>query len=128
VLLASKGQIKQAIEAWRQTLAFDPDNPDAANNIAWMRATAADLNLRDGREALDLAERALQIAGENPVVLRTLAAAQAEIGQFAEAIATGEKGEALAEKNGDRAMAENLRQCIEKFRRGEALHGTQVSH
>jgi tetratricopeptide (TPR) repeat protein len=128
VLLASKGEIKQAIDAWRQTLAFDRDNPDAANNIAWVRATAADSNLRDGREGLDLAQRALRISGENPVVLRTLAAAQAENGQFAEAIATAKRAEALAEKNGDRAMAENLRRCIEKFRRGEALRGTQVSH
>lgn len=128
VLLASKGEIKEAIQAWRQTLSFDPDNPDAANNIAWMRATAADVDLRDGKEALDLAQRALRIGGENPVALRTLAAAQAENGGFAEAIATAKRAEELATKSGDRAMAENLRHCIESFRRDEALHGTQVSH
>ena len=59
---------------------------------------------------------------------RTLAAAQAENGQFAEAIATCRRGEELARKNGDRAMAESLRDCMESFRRGEALRGTQVSH
>jgi Flp pilus assembly protein TadD len=127
-LLAGKGEIKQAIEAWRQTLSFDPDNPDAANNIAWMRATAADVDLRDGKEALELAQRALRSGGENPVVLRTLAAAQAETGEFAEATFTAERAEQLAIKTGDRAMAENLRDCAESFRRGQALHGTQVSH
>src|SRR6202035_1612757 len=76
VLLASKGEIKEAIAAWRQTLSFDPENPDAANNIAWVRATAADADLRDGKEALVLAELALRSSGENPIVLRTLAAAQ----------------------------------------------------
>src|SRR5438477_2395055 len=128
VLFASKGEVKEAIAAWGQSLSFDPDNADAANNIAWMRATAAEPELRDGREAIELAQGALRIGGENAVVLRTLAAAQAENGQFAEAIATCQRGEELARKNGDRAMAESLRDCMESFRRGEALRGTQVAH
>jgi len=128
VLFASKGEIKEAIAAWQQSLSFDPENADAANNIAWVRATAADPDLRDGREALELAQRALRGGGENAVVLRTLAAAQAENGQFAKAIATCQRGEQLAQKNGDRAMVESLRDCIESFRRGEGLRGTQVSH
>ena len=128
VLFARKGEIKKAIAAWQQSLSFDPENADAANNIAWVRATAADPDLRDGREALELAQRALRDGGENAVVLRTLAAAQAENGQFAKAIATCQRGEQLAQKNGDRAMVESLRDCIESFRRGEGLRGTQVSH
>ena len=128
LMFASKGEIREAISAWEQSLSFDPDNADAANNIAWVRATAADPDLRDGREALELAQRALRSGGENPVALRTLAAAQAENGQFAEAIATCRRGEELAQKNGDRAMAESLHNCAESFRRGEVLRGTQVSH
>ena len=128
VLFASKGEIKEAVAAWEQSLSFDPDNADAANNIAWVRATAADVDLRDGRQAFELAQRALRSGGENPVVLRTLAAAQAENGQFAEAIATCQRGEELARRNGDSAMAESLRNCAESFRRGEALRGTQISH
>jgi len=128
VLFASKGEIKEAVAAWEQSLSFDPDNADAANNIAWVRATATDADLRDGRQALELAQRALRAGGGNPVVLRTLAAAQAENGQFAEAIATCQRGEELARRNGDSAMVESLDHCIESFRQGKALHGTQVSH
>ena len=128
VLLASKGEIKQAVAAWEQSLSFDPDNADAANNIAWVRATVADTDLRNGREALELAQRALRNGSENPVVLRTLAAAQAENGQFVEAVATGRRGEELARRSGDTAMVESLRNCIGSFRRGEALRGIQVSH
>jgi tetratricopeptide (TPR) repeat protein len=128
VLFASKGEIKEAVAAWEQSLSFDPDNADAANNIAWVRATAADADLRAGRQALELARRALRSGGENPVVLRTLAAAQAENGQFAEAIATCQRGEELARRNGDSAMVESLRNCAESFRRGQALRGTQISH
>jgi hypothetical protein len=61
-------------------------------------------------------------------VLRTLAAAQAENGQFAEATATCQRGEELARRSGDAAMVDSLRNCIESFRRGEALRGIQVSH
>jgi len=128
VLLVSKGAIKEAIAAWEQSLSFDPDNADAANDIAWVRATVADTDLRDGREALELAQRALRAGGENAVLLRTLAAAQAENGQFVEAIATCQRGEELARRNGDLAMVESLRNCAESFRRGETLRGTQVSH
>jgi tetratricopeptide (TPR) repeat protein len=128
VLFASKGSIREAIAAWRQTLSFDSDNADAANDIAWVRSTAVDADLRDGAEALELVQRAIRGGGENPVVLRTLAAAQAESGQFAQAVATAERGETLAGKRGDRAMAESLRSCAETFRRGEPLHVTQVSH
>lgn len=127
VLLASKGEITDAIAAWRQTLSFDADNADAANNIAWVRSTASDPGLRDGKEALDLARRAIRNGGENPVVLRTLAAAQAENGQFDQAIATCERGEQLAQKNGDSVMAESLRRCRQSFQSGEPLRWTQVA-
>src|SRR4029077_17523692 len=128
VLLASKGEITEAIAAWRQTLSFDPDNADAENNIAWVRATAADVDLRDGKEALELARRAIQNGGENAVVLRTLAGAEAENGEFGRAIATCQRGEQLAQQNNDTGMIESLRQCSESFRRGEAWHSTQVAH
>jgi Flp pilus assembly protein TadD len=127
-LFAGQGNLSSAIAAWRQTLSFDPDNADAANNLAWALATASDAAFRNGKEALDLANRAVQFAGENPSVLRTLAAALAENNRFAEAVETAERAERMAEASGDNAMAETLRRCANLFRRGEALHDTQVSH
>lgn len=128
VALASKGELKRAMEAWRQTLSFDPDNADANNNIAWVRATASDADLRDGKEALEFAQHAIRFGGENPVVLRTLAAAQAESGQFEAAVATCRRGEELAKRVGDAAMEQNLRACEESFRGGQPLHMTQAAH
>ena len=127
-LFGNKGEITNAIAAWRQALSFDPDNSDAANDLAWVLATAADAELRDGGEAVELAQRAIRSGGENPFVLRTLAAALAETNQFPEAAAAAERGTNLAEAGGDHAMAESLRHCAELFRRGEKLHSTQVSH
>jgi cytochrome c-type biogenesis protein CcmH/NrfG len=128
VLFASKGEIANAIAAWRQTLSFDADDPNATNDLAWILATAADADLRDGREALALAQRAIRSGGETPFTLRTLAAAQAENNQFANAVATAERGENLAKQQGNVAMAESLRHCADLFRRGEPMHATQVSH
>jgi predicted Zn-dependent protease len=128
VMFASKGEIANAIAAWRHTLSFDADDPIAANGLAWVLATAADADLRDGREALALAQRAIRSGGETPFTLRTLAAAQAENNQFANAVATAERGENLAKRQGNVAMAESLRHCADLFRRGERVHTTQVSH
>ncbi len=128
VMFASKGEIANAIAAWRHTLSFDADDPIAANGLAWVLATAADADLRDGREALALAQRAIRSGGETPFTLRTLAAAQAENNQFANAVATAERGENLAKQEGNVAMAESLRHCADLFRRGERVHTTQVSH
>ena len=129
IMFANKGEIREAMTAWRQTLSFDPDNGDAANNLAWVLATSADADLRNGQEAVALAKHAARLAGgENPGVLRTLAVALAEDNQFTEAIATAERGKDLAQASGDITMIESLRSCVELFRRGLPLHGTQVSH
>jgi tetratricopeptide (TPR) repeat protein len=128
VLFASEGEISKAIAAWRQTLSFDPDNADAANDLAWVLATATDATLRNGNEAVRLAQIAIRNGGENPVSLRTLSAALAEHGRFDEAAGVAERAENLAKANQDAAMSDSLRRCVESFRRGEPLHVTQVAH
>src|SRR5260370_17704545 len=91
VLFGNKGEISDAIAAWKQTLHFDSDNIEALNALAWARATCVDPELRDGKEAVALAQRAVRLSrDENPVLLRTLAAAYAENGQFSEAVSTAD--------------------------------------
>ena len=61
---------------------------------------------RNGDKALRLADRANKLSGsKDPAVLRTLAAAYAENGQFTEATATAESGLQLANTQGDSALA-----------------------
>ena len=57
------------------------------NNAAWILATSRHNRIRNGALALHLAQRAVDQA-ENPGTLDTLAAAHAENGDFARAIAT----------------------------------------
>jgi len=62
-----------------------PDNVAAQSNLAWLLATAADPPLRNGSEAVLLAERAeSESSGAKitAIVLRILAAAYAETGRL----------------------------------------------
>jgi len=94
---AAKQQWGKAIRCWRETLEIDPNNVAAQSGLAWTLATAPDSTLRNGAEALAISQHLSQTSGGlNPVLLRVLAAAYAEAGQFPEAIETTERGIALA--------------------------------
>jgi tetratricopeptide (TPR) repeat protein len=63
-----------------------PDDPQVCNNLAWMLATCADAQLRDGSRAVALARQACQTTDwKQPFCLGTLGAALAETGAFDEA-------------------------------------------
>jgi tetratricopeptide (TPR) repeat protein len=89
-----------------------PDSPVLLNEIAWLRATAPAIDLRNGTEAVRLAERACFIAGDKqPMLIATLAAAYAEAGNFSEAIAAAREALSLARSSGEAkiaGLAENL--------------------
>src|SRR5258708_6077285 len=85
-----KGEIGNAIEQYKKTLEIAPRSVPALNNLAWILATYSDPALRDGTKALELAQRANEFSGRNnPIILRTLAAAHANVGQFSTAVAGG---------------------------------------
>ena len=88
----------------------------ALGNLAWVLATAPEADIRNGAKAVALAERAVHLpGGENPMVLRTLAAAYAESGRFAEAAQTAERAVELAEAKQNAALAETLRGEIKSY-------------
>lgn len=114
------GRLAEAIELLQGTLRLEPNDVEAANNLAWFRATAADPSLRNPGEAIRLAERAGRSAGDaNPGLGDTLAAAYAAAGRFPEAIATAERARVSALERGDKALADRIADRIERYRRGE---------
>ena len=120
--LAGIGRTREAIEQWQQTLAFDPDNGNAANNLGWILATSPDATLRDGAKAVAYGKRATNVpGGDNPVVYRTLAAAYAENGQFADAISAAEHAKQLAQATSNSELVGELDRCIELFRQQRTL-------
>jgi hypothetical protein len=66
-----------------------PDSTGALDELAWVFATHPSDELRDGNEAVLLAEHACALTKRtNPMLLATLAAAYAETGNFGQAINT----------------------------------------
>jgi tetratricopeptide (TPR) repeat protein len=100
VALLRKGRTDEAIFQWQKVLKIDAQNVDAINNlasVAWRMATSPDASQRNGKKALELAQQANQLSGgKNVVILETLAAAQAEAGDFPKAAATAQGALPLA--------------------------------
>jgi len=88
-----------------------------------MLSTAPVASLRNGSEAVRLAEKANALTGgEHPAMLTTLAAAYAETGRFEDAIRTAEQAIKLAGEAGAEILVTRNRQLLEYYRRGEAYH------
>jgi tetratricopeptide (TPR) repeat protein len=118
--LLQKSQIAAAIAEYRSALAIAPQNRPAQTNLAWLLSTASDPLLRNGREAVTLAEEVNRFSGNNqPVVLRILAAAYAEAGQFSEAVDTAERALQLQDSE---PLAGALRKEIALYRSGSPYH------
>jgi tetratricopeptide (TPR) repeat protein len=76
------------------------DDPRAINRLAWFLATCPEAAIRDGAEAVRLAEKAVAASNRKvPIYLDTLAAAYAEAGQFDKAVAVQKETIAISTSN-----------------------------
>jgi tetratricopeptide (TPR) repeat protein len=109
LVLAEEGRLEDAVTHYRAALLTAPDNVQALSNLAWILVTAPDARLRDGTEALRLAERAAELTGRrDPAVLGVLAGAYAGVGRFVEAVTTNQQAAALAREQGQGDLARRL--------------------
>ncbi|MGD0777390.1 MAG: tetratricopeptide repeat protein, partial [Candidatus Solibacter sp.] len=108
--LMINGQRAQALAHWRQALRQAPGNVRVLNDTAWALATCADAALRNGSEAVSLAEHAVALtSGRDAALLATLAAAYAEAGRFDRAVELEKRATDLATQAGNASMAATLR-------------------
>jgi len=119
--LMQHGELEKAIAHYREAIRLKPDYAVALNNLAWLLATTWDARLRDGGEAVRLAEQAVRLGNETPFV-GTLAAAYAEAGQFPKAIETVEKARAMAIFKGQTDLSDWYRKMLELYRSGRPYH------
>ena len=95
--LDSAGKFAEALQEYREAVRLYPNDPHALNNLAWSLATNPRLELRNGKEAVELASKAVELTGQQqPVCIRTLAAAYAEDGQLAKAVEMAKKARDIA--------------------------------
>jgi tetratricopeptide (TPR) repeat protein len=89
-----------AAKLLHQAASSIPDSAVALDELAWVFATHPSEELRDGNEAVRLAEHASALTKRtNPLLLATLAAAYAETGNFAQAINTVQESISKARSN-----------------------------
>ena len=123
--LLAKGRVRDAMAEYTKALQISPENLAALSNLAWLLATSADSSLRNGSEAVHLAERADSASSrsdKHPTVLRILAAAYAEAGQFAEAKETAQHALEAAHIQGNTTLANALRDEIALYELGLPYH------
>jgi len=121
--LLQKGNVAEAIAHYQKALQIKPDYLEVQNNLAWVLATAPQASLRNGRQAVELAQRANQLAGgENLIILHTLAAAYAEAGRFDDARQSVEKALELARAAGRQDLVAQLSKELNLYDRGLPFH------
>lgn len=123
LIFDSEGKAEPAIACYREHLRSKPDDVEVCNNLAWLLATHPEAKLRDGNDAVRLAEHACALTGyQKTLLVGTLAAAYAEGGRFPDAQTTAKKAIALAADAGQEEMADRNRQLLELYRAGKPYH------
>jgi len=115
--LVRSGRIPEAIDQYREFLQYNPNSPEALNNLAWLLATDKDPKIRDGAGAVQFGERLCGLTDYKVTVyVGTLAAAYAEAGRFDEAVRTAETAITLAGAAGQTNLLERNRRLLELYR------------
>jgi tetratricopeptide (TPR) repeat protein len=125
IALEGKGNPAEAIQHYQKALELAPISIPTLTNLAWLLATSQDASLRNGLKAVELAKQADRlVGGTNTLVLRTLAAAYAENGEFENAIRTAQSAMQLARMHGEDSLTTDLDQQIALYQLGMPYRDT----
>jgi tetratricopeptide (TPR) repeat protein len=125
IALEEKGNPTEAIQHYQKALELAPKSISTLTNLAWLLATSQDASLRNGAKAIELATQADRLlGGTNTLVLRTLAAAYAENGEFTNAIRTARSAMQLARMHGEDSLTADLGQQIALYQLGMPYRDT----
>ncbi len=128
IVQSQRDGILKALAGRRDLLRLRPDDVALLNDTAWVLATNPNASVRNGAEAVELAERAVRLSdGREPAVLGTLAAAYAEADRFPEAVQTARKALALAAEQNKQSLAESVKAKILSYEAETPFRDTQQS-
>ncbi len=108
-------QYHEAIKLMQKASDLQSNNPSIQNDLAWILAVTPDPTHRDGAKAVRLATSASKSLPNNPQILETLAAAQAEGGDFPNALKTARQALELAKTQRNEPLAEALLKEIQHY-------------
>jgi Flp pilus assembly protein TadD len=118
VYLAQKRSEKAIVE-FKEAIRLSPETPQCLNALAWIYATSPKAELRNGTEAVRLAEKACALTRrQSAEVLDTLAAAYAETARFEDAIKAATEARTVALAGKDAAAAAVLAQRLQFYQSG----------
>jgi tetratricopeptide (TPR) repeat protein len=117
-VLWRRQRFEESIEAFRLAADGPTEQAVLSRELAWALATCPEARLRDGEAALTIARRLCDGADcRNPQFLDTLAAAQAETGDFSGAVESVKKSIVLAERSLEGQQQPDRRARIETLLR-----------
>lgn len=117
--------LTQALSHFKDAARWEPGNTEALNGLAWALVNHPDPKVRDGKEALGLANKTCEKTGFQHVgSLNVLAAAYAETGQFAEAVQTAQKAIDLAKAAGQGPLAEEILKLQVLYKQKKTCRGS----
>ena len=125
VALLRSGRTAPAVEHLRRAATLQPGNVSTHLTLAWVLATSTDAAVRDGAQAVRLAENASRTYRDaNPIALRILAAAFAENGRFEDAEAAAERALQIATATGEHTLVSELQSEMQLLRAGVPIRDT----
>ena len=120
-LLCMEGNVRSAVALLRRGLRISPGTPPVAGKLAWILATTADAELRDGPAAVELATQAVAGSNGRPQAMGSLAAAYAADGQFNQAIAVAKEALTRSRQMGNAQLAQRLAKHLAAYQRARPL-------
>lgn len=119
-------RLDDAIRILDQAARAAPDNISLSISLAQILATCRKDELRDGAEALRLAQHACELTSRsNPAALLTLAAALAETGDFDKAVGAAREALDLLSAEEDDSLEQMIRTQLEGYLQGRPFRNPQ---
>ena len=130
-LLTDLGRYSEAAKEYNRAIEIDPKSTQAVSGSAWLLATCPDSQIRNADLAIQRAQTVIELGGDNDAVnFDTLAAAQANAGDFDAAMDSLEKAIDLAPTEECEAYKERMvmYQQAKPYRISPMQHVAQVSY
>lgn len=124
----SKGDYEQAVRDLLKALSVNPISDSTLNSLAWIYATCPVAKYLDGKKAIDLAKRAINLGEMNDnfsaiVYYKTLAAAYAQGGDFKAAVRAETSVVTWLEYDGYKDMLAESKVRLNKYKSKQSWRG-----
>ena len=115
-----QGKNKQALDYWQKALEVKPDMVSALNNMAWLKAVYEKEDFYNPAEAVQLAERAVEVTEhKEPGLLDTLSIAYAAADRFDEAVEIAEEALEKARSSEQDELAREITKHLQLYKLGQ---------